>query len=506
MSREGAKGPAVVIGGGIAGLAAARVLARHYARVVVLERDRRDPAASPEEAFDDWERPGVPQFRHSHALLARLRLLLLAHFPDVLDRLRDVGTREIGLAEAAPPGLVVAPRPDDEDVVLLACRRATFEWALRASVVGRPGIELREGSRVAGLVGAASDGARPTVTGVLLEDDRRLRATLVVDTTGRRSRAPQWLTALGAPPPRERSAPCGIFYYTRFYRERRGPVPAARPALVAGDLGWVKVALFPADAGSFSITVGAPVGDTSLRTLVDPDCFERFLGAFPTVAPWRAGRAAEPIAGPGTPVLVMGQLHNRLRRFVDREGPVASGFLAIGDAAYHSNPIYGRGITSSLIQAALLDEALDRYPRDLHAAARHLDRRSETELRPFWEAAVAGDRRSAGDRRPFDLTSPRAYLVAMAAEAFGWFVDRAVLPASRIDPVVFRGLMRVFNMLEPPDRLLRDPELVLRALPVLARTLRGDGPAPAFSPVARATALARLDADDRATRAERFGG
>jgi flavin-dependent dehydrogenase len=506
MSREGGPGAAVVVGGGIAGLAAARVLARHYARVVVLERDQRPPVASPEEAFAGWERPGVPQFRHSHALLARLRLLLLAHFPDVLDRLRAVGAREIGLAEAAPPGLVVTPRADDEDVVLLACRRATFEWALRASVAARSRIELREGVRVAGLVGIADDGARPTVTGVQLEDGQRVTAALVVDTTGRRSRAPQWLAALGAPPPRERSVPCGIFYYTRFYRERRGPSPAARPALVAGDLGWVKVALFPADAGSFSITVGAPVGDARLRALVEPACFERFLGAFPTVAPWRAGRASEPIAGPQTPVLVMGQLHNRLRRFVDREGPVAKGFVAIGDAAYHSNPIYGRGVTSSLIQAALLDEALDRHPRDLRAAARHLDRRSEAELRPFWEAAVAGDRRSAGDRRPFELTNTRAYLVAIAAEAFGWFVDRALLPASRIDPVVFRGLMRVFNMLEPPDRLLRDPELVLRALPVLARTLRGDAPAPAFSPVARTAALARLGADDEALRAEGFGG
>ena len=71
---------------------------------------------------------------------------------------------------------------------------------------------------------------------------------------------------------------------------------------------------------------------------------------------------------------------------------------------------------------------------------------------------------------------------------------------------VFRGLMRVFNMLEPPDHLLRDPELVLHALPALARTLRGDGPAPAFAPVPRAVALARLGADDEAMQAERFGG
>jgi hypothetical protein len=80
----------------------------------------------------------------------------------------------------------------------------------------------------------------------------------------------------------------------------------------------------------------------------------------------------------------------------------------------------------------------------------------------------------------------------MAEQAFGWFVDRALVPATRVDPVVFRGLMRVFNMLDAPDRLVRDPELVLHALPVLARVLRGDEPAQPFAPVSRAAALARL--------------
>src|SRR6266404_4852647 len=131
--------PAVVLGGGLAGLAAARLLRRHFPRVVVLERDRRPETAEPEDAFASWERRGVPQFRHSHAFLAR-------------------------------PGVVLAPRADDEDVVLLACRRSTFEWALRASVAGRPGIELGEGVMVESLVGEARDGGRPTVTGVRLAD------------------------------------------------------------------------------------------------------------------------------------------------------------------------------------------------------------------------------------------------------------------------------------------------------------------------------------------------
>src|SRR6266849_5187896 len=309
--------PAVVLGGGLAGLAAGRLLRRHFPHVVVLERDRRPETAAPEDAFAAWERRGVPQFRHSHAFLARLRVVLLAHLPDVLDRLRAVGVREFGLDEVTPPGVTLAPRADDEDVVLLACRRSTFEWALRASVAGRPGIELREGVVIEGLVGEA----------------------------------------LGAPAPYERSAETGIFYYTRFYRLRRGRGPRGTTGLVAGDLGWVKLAVFPGDNRTFSITVGAPVGDAELRGLAEPARFERFLHAFPAVAPWRTRGTSVPIAGEETPVLVMGRLRNRLRRFVDRSGlPLATGFFAIGDAAYHSNPIYGRGTPSGLVQAALLDE------------------------------------------------------------------------------------------------------------------------------------------------------
>ena len=55
------RGRAVVMGAGFAGLLAARVLADHFDRVLVLERDELPDRPGP--------RPGVPQGRHLHTLM-----------------------------------------------------------------------------------------------------------------------------------------------------------------------------------------------------------------------------------------------------------------------------------------------------------------------------------------------------------------------------------------------------------------------------------------------------
>ena len=66
----------VIVGASIAGLATALALSHSGREIVVLERDAAPPEGSSHQVFETWERSGVPQLRHSHGFLARLRNLV----------------------------------------------------------------------------------------------------------------------------------------------------------------------------------------------------------------------------------------------------------------------------------------------------------------------------------------------------------------------------------------------------------------------------------------------
>src|SRR5882724_13578668 len=151
----------VIIGAGVGGLGTALALSRQGHDVTVLERDRTPLPHDPDEAFE-WDRRGAPQVRHSHAMLARLRNLLRDRYPDVLAALYAAGVTDWPLTDNLPPTIDdPSAQPGDDDLVMLACRRTTFEWVLRRAVLAAPHVRLIDGVAVNGLVG--SEGV---VTGV----------------------------------------------------------------------------------------------------------------------------------------------------------------------------------------------------------------------------------------------------------------------------------------------------------------------------------------------------
>lgn len=439
----------IVVGGGIAGLGTALACARDGHQVTVLERDDTPMPPDADAAFE-WKRTGAPQVRHSHAFLARLRNLLRDRAPDVLEALLAAGATEIEFAANLPPTLTdVSARPGDEELVALACRRTTFEWVLRTLVLAEPGVELGHGVAAVALDSAPTTGAVPRVVGV---DGHA--ADLVVDARGPRSSSADWLAAIGAAPAAEELHESGIVYFSRFYRVLPGVEEPPYVGPTAADLGYLKYAIFLGDNRTFSITYAIESHDEELRrALATAEGFETVARSLIAIEPWRVDGVAEPI----TDVHVMAGLRNRYRPLLDAEGaPLVSGFVAVGDAAVCTNPLYGRGCSLAFVHAFGLADALREHGDDLDGVARAFAAFTEQEVVPWFRSAVMQDTQARAMHEELESDDPRAFVQAVFREG--------LLPAMRTSPIVFRAFLRWFNLLATPDALMADQEIVAEVL------------------------------------------
>jgi 2-polyprenyl-6-methoxyphenol hydroxylase-like FAD-dependent oxidoreductase len=453
----------VVIGAGVGGLGTALALGRAGHAVTVLERDATPMPPDAHRAFE-WDRRGAPQVRHSHAFLARLRNLLRDGYPDVLDALVEAGATEMRFAEMLPDEMTDRePRPGDEDLVALACRRTTFEWVLRKKVLAEDQVQLLDGVATTGFTSA--EGAPPTVTGVRIQrdgNDENLAADVVVAANGRRSPLGAWLDHAGVALP-EHEEDTGIVYLSRFYRLHGDSTPE-QDGPIGGDLGYLKYAVFQGDNRTFSVTFATPNDDGELRALLlDPATFDEAARSLPATAPWVDTAIAEPT----TEVYVMAKLVNRLRSFVDGDAPRVLGLHAVGDAHTCTNPLYGRGCSLAMVQADLLARACAEHPDDPRERSLAYERASAREVEPWYHSSVTQDQQARKwverERRRL-----RGETVDDLGDDAGMqFIDLlrdGLFPASRTDGHVFRAFIRTFNLLDPPMSMMSDPVVMARVL------------------------------------------
>lgn len=315
---------ATIIGAGPTGLFLGAALARRGHEVVAVDRD-----AGPDDD-GTWARRGVMQFHHAHGFRRQIVEALQAEIPGAYDAWRAAGAEPITLT-----------MPDGQEVPGgMRSRRETFERALRATVVGTPGLTLRRGHVDAVTV----QGGR--ATGVVV-DGRSVAADLVIDASGRSGRTVRT--------PARLTGRTGIAYVDRQYRLRPGadPGPMSNPLAWQADLDGYQVIVFRHELGIFSVLIVRPTADPALALLRHEAAFDAACAAIPGLDAWTDPERSAPI----TPVLAGGALLNHFR---DQAGVAA--LVSVGDAVATTTPMFGRGITTSLLQARellrLLDEGL----------------------------------------------------------------------------------------------------------------------------------------------------
>jgi 2-polyprenyl-6-methoxyphenol hydroxylase-like FAD-dependent oxidoreductase len=447
----------------MAGLFSALALAGPDRRITLVERDPEPPLGGPDAAFEAWNRRGAPQFRQSHAFLARLLNVIRSRRPALLKDLMDAGIRELRFCDLLPEQMQETYKPGSGDGALsiLVSRRATLEWVLRRHVASQPDVAILSATAVEGLLTRRIEGGRLEVFGVRARrtggDLEERAADLVVDASGRGSFCPRWLADAGAPLPSTDEG-SGVVYYTRHYRTRPdAPALASQAGSGAGDLGFLKYGVFHGEAGWFSITLAAPEPEGVLRrAIARPETFDAICASLPGLSAWIDPHRAEP----KSEVLAMGDLRSSWRRLLGPDGePCALNFFMVGDVLIRSNPLYGRGCTFAALEAFALADSLETTAASSRTKA--YQARLDTELRPFFDDMVKQDR--AAVRRARRVSDPAARQ-SLRGRITKSLVEDAIGPALRSDVTLIREALSAFHMLAPPKAWLRRPRVILTIL------------------------------------------
>jgi len=429
---------ACVLGGSMAGLLAARVLADHARQVVVIDRD--------EVSLEGRSRAGVPQDRQVHVLLPAGRQWLEHWLPGLAVELTRRG------AVLSGPGQFIQytdGRSQLHQEPLLSASRPLLESQVRARVLALPNVTTRQ-SQATGLRYRDD-----RVTGVELRSGDNpaqvLAADFVVDALGRGSRLASWLDDDGYDvPPLQRLA-TSINYASALFK--RAPFEPATPHPLTAAVAMFSPP-YPTD-GVAVAGLGAIEHDQWLALLMGYDdsrpgqSMEAFRDTCAKLPPIFAEVASAPATGQ---VFTYHQADSRRRDFTG-VGRFPAGLVSVGDAVASFNPIYAQGMTAAALHASCLAEYLRTEPAPDRPATAFFGL-ERIVVDAAWAFSAGGDAARldalTGAQVPDDVRRQR------------WALEQ-LLQAAPADPVVAKAVNDVTFMLAHPDNLA-DPALLDRAL------------------------------------------
>jgi 2-polyprenyl-6-methoxyphenol hydroxylase-like FAD-dependent oxidoreductase len=433
---------AVIIGGSLAGLFAAAACAAAGTTATIVERDTLPAVPA--------SRKGVPQDRQAHVLLHRGLIAAEELLPGLQDDLIRHGGAKFNTGNMpwlGEYGWLPTWIPSYD---FISTTRPLLEHVVRQRVRALGGVTIQDGVWVSEL--RLSGGGWRIQCG----DSTVLEADLVIDASGRSSRLPRWLNALGISVPNPRTVDAQLGYACRVYRSRgslpisTGIVVAATPDTAAGGLA------LPVEDGQW-LVIATGYGDHRPSRGVSE--FDQFLADLRDPAVADLVRILEPVSE----VAIYRQTGNRRQRYGEFR-PWPDGLIAVGDAYCTFNPAFGQGITVAAVQALLVRDALASRGA---LPARRLQRRIGAVADLPWSVVTSEDLRhpsSAGRQN-------------LGQRLLGAWTAELGRLAAHGDRGAYRAFARVYHLMGSP-LLLFNPALFVSA----ARSLLCDRPPAAPRP------------------------
>ncbi len=433
---------AVVIGGSLAGLMTARVLAEHFDAVTILERDYIEDQPALHQS--------IPQGNHVHSLLLGGQQVMASLYPGFIEQLATLGAVRCRAGKEAvfylPTGKAFSMtgrvrEPRDLGFDITCHSRGLLEYYVRCCTLQHSNITFVRESTVQGLV--STDGRIHGVRYDQAGAAHSLATDMVVDAGGRRSLAPRWLTGLGFQAPDETTIGVDIAYASTQFRV---PEDYDEPERLLVFMGPPPD--FPNGAvmeiiehQTWHATLMGRFGNYPPH---DAAGFLAFAKTLHTPKLYDLIKSAERVAD-----ITAYRFPTSVRRHYERLTTFPQGLMVLGDAISSFNPFYGQGMSSAALQVQALQRLLterEGEPQGLDGLALAFFAHAAEIVDTPWTLAAGQDfayPETQGER-PADLEERTQY-----------FAEVDALTAEDLE--VQRLMVEVINLAKPLSVLREEP-------------------------------------------------
>ncbi len=431
---------AVVIGAGIGGIAAAKVLSPHFSRVTVIERE--------ELPQGPHLRKFIPQGQHINGLLVKGREALQTLFPEwekaalgvgavLADYGRDLNwiTRSGKIRAFNYPGLES-----------ICCSRILLEWLIRTELLKLSNVTLLSPAFVEGLILTPDQGR---VQGLRVRESSgevsEVKADLVIESCGKGSSLPVWLRQLGLGEVRLEIIDSTVVYASRRYRLKHPEKMGAKMLWIERNLPSQRSGVvLPIENGQHFVCL------SGANDQVPPSDPEGFLGfAAQLQSPLLHDLLVE--SEPLGEICIYRGTANR-QRYYDELKVWPEGLLALGDSLCAFNPFYGQGVSVAALQALALGQWLNNHSV--------VNKATQTMMRsiafPAWQSATVQDRR---------IMKEKSRRSASWSSRLMRYLGKQLLLGRSQSPLLAYVYLSLFNMKATPRLLLR-PDILISLLRV----------------------------------------
>jgi 2-polyprenyl-6-methoxyphenol hydroxylase-like FAD-dependent oxidoreductase len=374
---------AIVIGGGIAGLLAARILSGHFSKTIILEKDRYPKEKGP--------RNGTPQANHIHVFLVKGMQTIIDLFPGIEEKLLSQGGHKIDVISKAkfkfPTGWA---RNFNSGMNTIVCSRQLLEYTIRQEILEKySNIKIIENTRVVGLA-TTTNSEQKIITGVnvisrngnnnddYIKKTTTINANLVVDASGRRSETPIWFEKIGLEKPNETKINSFIGYAGRRVR-----ILSTQSSPLLSNYKVVVVFTNPPNNPRMAVMTAIEDNQWQLGLLgigktyppTDEKGFLNFAKDLGVEDVYKIVRDAKPISN------IYGYREDGSRLYhYEKIKKWPKNFIVLGDAVSAFNPIYAQGVTVAAIQSKILDNLLHKCKKNNTAEKKGFETKFQREI------------------------------------------------------------------------------------------------------------------------------